>query len=45
MQEIFKKCKNDFKSFKLFVNKKNEINFICLDAKIGFNNIMKLNPK
>ncbi len=43
--KIFKDNRNDFDSFKLHIDDKNQIYFICLSAKIGFNNILDFKPK
>lgn len=43
--EIYVKNKEDLSSFKIYIDKKKKIQFICLDASIGFKTILDFNPK
>lgn len=43
--EIYNKNKSHLDSFKLYIDKKKRVLFICLDSSIGFQNILSFNPK
>lgn len=42
---MYIKNKEDLSSFKLYIDKKKKLQFICLDASIGFKTILDFNPK
>lgn len=45
MIRIKNRNSEDFKDFKLFIDKNKKIHFICLNAGVRFKNIIQLNPK